>query len=67
MKFKDIKDLSDKDLEKTLGELRAELMKERSSNAVGKYSQKTARVRELKRSIARVLTKQNQPKEVAKQ
>lgn len=56
MKKKDLKALNKADLQKKLKELRAELSKEMAKKAVGGAPSKNSKIRELKRTIARILT-----------
>ena len=63
LKAKDLRTLTDSDLTKKLYDLRVQLLKERSqSTGTGKNM-----VRELKRSIARILTELNRRKKEEKQ
>ena len=56
IKKKQMKESSDADLSKRLGELRLELAKEMSQIAVGGTASNPGRVREIKRTIAKILT-----------
>ena len=56
IKKKQLKETSDADLSKRLGELRLELAKENSQIAVGGSAGNPGRVREIKRTIAKILT-----------
>lgn len=54
--IKSLRALSPADLLKRLGDLRAELSKERAKKAMTGAPTKTGRIRELRRGIARILT-----------
>ena len=53
---KSLKELKNDDIDKKLNELRLELAKERSQIAVGGSPSNIGRVKELRKSIARLLT-----------
>jgi len=55
-KKKDLRAAPEGDLRQKLKELRAELSKEMAKKAIGGAPTKTGRIRQLKRSIARLLT-----------
>ncbi len=57
MKYKDIKELTDEELAKKLEEMRAELFNLRFQMATSQLDN-TARVKNVKKDIARVLTEQ---------
>ena len=57
MKRKEFQALSEKELKERLDELKQELMKERFQVATGKGSQKTSRIREIRRMIAKITMK----------
>ncbi|MHA1776266.1 MAG: 50S ribosomal protein L29 [Promethearchaeota archaeon] len=63
VKIKDIRNMSSIEREKKLENLRKELFKVRSSNAMGGTMQDPSKIRELKRSIARILTVINEKHE----
>lgn len=51
-----MKDMSDDEIEKKLKDLKLELSKEKSKIKVGGVPENPGKVRELKRTIARILT-----------
>lgn len=57
---KQIREMSDKDRDSKLSEMRLDLMKETGGIKMGKPVKNTGRVGELKRSIARILTIKNE-------
>ncbi|HDJ96717.1 MAG TPA: 50S ribosomal protein L29 [Candidatus Aenigmarchaeota archaeon] len=56
LKAKKIREMSDNELKKKLSELRLELSKERGQVAMGGTVKNPGRIRELRKSIARILT-----------
>jgi large subunit ribosomal protein L29 len=60
VKTKEIRDMSTIEREKKLDDLRKELFKLRSESAMGGTMQSPTKIRELKRSIARILTVMNE-------
>jgi len=60
LKSKDIRTMKDADLEKQLKDLRNDLLKQRAITATGGAPESPGRIRELRRTIARILTIQNQ-------
>ena len=64
MKNKEIRDLDDKQLGEKLGEFRKELFNLRFQHATAQL-EKTHRLRELRKDIARILTVQNETKRQA--
>lgn len=56
LRTKELRAFSQEETGKKLKELRAELSKEMAKKAVGGAPTKTGRIRQLKRTIARVLT-----------
>ena len=56
LKLKDLKKLSDEELEKKLKELKLELLKERGNVEMGGSVKNPGKIRALKRTIARILT-----------
>ena len=62
LKAKDIRGMSDKDREKQLKDLRNELLKERAITATGGAPENPGRIRELRHTIARILTIQKEEK-----
>ena len=56
MKAKKLRALKPEDLNKQLQELKLELMKEMANVKMGRPLKNTGKVRELKRTIARILT-----------
>lgn len=56
LKAKDIRTMKDADLEKQLKDLRNDLLKQRAITATGGAPESPGRIRELRRTIARILT-----------
>ena len=56
MRAKEIRAMSEEERMKTLEDLRKELLRERGVVAMGGTSSNTMRIRELRKSIARLLT-----------
>jgi large subunit ribosomal protein L29 len=56
IKKKQMKEMSTADLSKRLGELRLELAKEKSQTAIGGSASNAGRIKEVKKTIARILT-----------
>lgn len=56
MKKKELKKMSDAELDKLLNDLRLDLMKEKSSVAMGGTVKNPGRIREIRKNIARILT-----------
>ena len=56
IRIKDVRKMSDKDLDKKLNEFRLELTKERASIAIGASATSPGRIREIRRAIARIKT-----------
>lgn len=56
MKIKEIRKLKNEDLEKKLSELRLDLAKQRAQIEMGGMVKNPGRIKEIKRSIARILT-----------
>ena len=59
IKKKQMKEMSNADLNKRMSELRLELAKEKSQIAVGGSASNPGRIREVKRTLARILTELN--------
>ena len=59
LKKRQLKELSRIDLNKRLGELRLELAKEKGQVAIGGTPTNPGRVKEIKRTIARIITEIN--------
>ena len=59
MKAKDVRDRSDDELRKTLGDLEEQLFKLRFQKSTGQIEDPT-KIREVRKDIARVLTVMNQ-------
>ncbi|UCD07790.1 MAG: 50S ribosomal protein L29 [Candidatus Aenigmatarchaeota archaeon] len=63
LRSKDIRKLSEKELEKKLDELRLELAKEKANISIGASVTSPGRIREIKKTIARIQTiKKEKPK-----
>lgn len=60
LKAKDIRTMKDADLEKQLKDLRNDLLKQRAITATGGAPESPGRIRELRRTIARILTIQKE-------
>ena len=56
VRAKEIRGMSDEQVEKQLRDLRNELLKERAITATGGAPENPGRIRELRRTIARILT-----------
>ena len=66
IRIKEIRDLSHEDKLKRLGELQTELMRLKTMVKAGGSIENPARVRELRKTIARILTIDKEPKPVKK-
>lgn len=55
-----LKTMTDKELDKKEDELRLELSKENGKISIGSVPENSGRVREIKKTIARILTRKNQ-------
>jgi large subunit ribosomal protein L29 len=60
LRAKDIRNMKDADLEKQLKDLRNDLLKQRAITATGGAPESPGRIRELRRTIARILTIQKE-------
>lgn len=60
LRIEEIRSMSDEELRKKLQELRAELMKEKAVKASGGAVSNPGRMREIRRTIARILTVLNE-------
>ena len=60
LRSKDIRSMKDADLEKQLKDLRNDLLKQRAITATGGAPESPGRIRELRRTIARILTIQKE-------
>ncbi len=56
LRAKEVRGMSDEQIEKQLKDLRNELLKERAITATGGAPENPGRIRELRRTIARILT-----------
>ncbi|MCX6819015.1 MAG: 50S ribosomal protein L29 [Candidatus Aenigmarchaeota archaeon] len=56
IKIKKIREMSDKELDEKLRELRLELSKEQASSEIGGTVKSPGRMKELRKTIARILT-----------
>jgi len=56
MKKKDLKKMSDADLDKQLNELKLELMKEKGNVEMGGNVKNPGKIRAIRKNIARILT-----------
>lgn len=64
IKIKEIREMSSIEREKKLENLREELFKVHSTNAMGGTMTDPSKIKQLKRSIARILTVQNEKDEI---
>ncbi len=62
VKAKEIRGMSDDQVQKQLKDLKNELLKERAITATGGAPENPGRIRELRRTIARILTIQKEEK-----
>ncbi len=60
LKYKDIKNLSLKDLESKFKDLKKELIKSKSQVSGGSAPENPGRIKEIKRTISKILTYKNQ-------
>ena len=60
--LKDIRKLSGKDVDKKLNELELELAKEKANISIGATVTSPGRIKEIKRTIARILTVKREKK-----
>ena len=60
LKTKDIRKMKETDMEKQLKDLRNDLLKQRAITATGGAPESPGRIRELRRTIARILTIQKE-------
>ena len=65
LKAKEIREMSDKDLEKQLKDLRSDLLRQRAITATGGAPESPGKIRELRRTIARILTIQKEKQQEA--
>ncbi len=63
MKAKEIRSMSDEERAKTLEDMRMELLRERGVVAMGGTTSNTMRIRELRKSIARILSVEREVKQ----
>ena len=62
MKYKDLKDLEEKELEKRLAEAKFELIKLQGQSATGTSPKNPSQISQFKRTIAKIKTIQNSRK-----
>ncbi len=62
LRNKEIRGMSEEQIEKQLKDLRNELLKERAITATGGAPENPGRIRELRRTIAKILTIQKEEK-----
>ena len=60
IRYKEIGNLSEKDLESKFNELKNELIKAKAQVATGSAIENPGKVKEIKRTVARILTFKNQ-------
>ena len=63
LRAKDIRGMNAKDLDKQLKDLRNDLLKQHAISATGGAPENPGRIRELRRTIARILTIQKKKEE----
>jgi large subunit ribosomal protein L29 len=63
VRAKEIRGMSEEQVNKQLKDLQSELLKERAITSTGGAPENPGRIRELRRSIARILTIQKEEKE----
>ncbi len=56
LRAREIREMSEEELEKKLNDLRLELMKERAKITIGGVPENPGRVKEIRKAIARILT-----------
>jgi len=56
LRTKEIMEMKQEDLNKRLSDLRLDLMKEIGNSKMGKTSKNTGKIKQLKKTIARILT-----------
>ncbi len=66
LRMRDLRDMSPEERERRLRELRTELLRLRTMVEAGGAVENPARIRELKRTVARILTVENEEKTGAK-
>lgn len=66
LRMRDLRDMSPRERERRLRELRTELLRLRTMVEAGGAVENPARIRELKRTVARILTVENEEKTGAK-
>lgn len=66
LRMRDIRDLSPRERERRLTQLRTELIRLRTMVEAGGAIENPARIRELRRTIARILTVENEERKEAK-
>ena len=64
MRIKDLRKLSDENLEKRLNELKLELLKERGNIEMGGNIKNPGKIKIIRRDIARVLTLKKEKKKI---
>lgn len=62
IRFKAMKNMKQKDLEKKEDDLRLELAKEKGKIHIGSVPENTGRLKQIKKTLARILTLKNQNK-----
>lgn len=67
LRLKDIRGMSNEDREKNLVELRAELMRLKTMVEAGGAVENFARIREIRRTMARILTIENEKRRAEKE
>lgn len=67
LRVKEIRGMSSEDRQKRLSELQTELMRLKTMIKAGGSIENPARVRELRKTVARILTIENEPKPAKKE
>ena len=60
LKSKQVREMKPEDILKKLSDLKLELMKEQGNFKMGRPTKNTGKIRELKKTIARIFTVQNE-------
>ena len=66
IRIKDVRKLDEKDRQKRINELRLEFAKEKANIAIGANVTSPGRLKEIRKTIARVLTVQNETGGISK-
>lgn len=66
LKSRQIREMKPEDVSKKLSELKLELLKDQGNVKMGRLTKNTGKIGELRRTVARILTIQNERREKAK-